>query len=126
MPDETEKIPVKNRDDAKGKFWGSLYRFFDDLLTLDVITMTGEVKLESADISDFDSVFTKLKNSASDLQVVAQSHHEIDYDAMLFIKKELSEDQKEMLKLHQETVKSAQEMRAKVVEVAANAIKTLV
>ena len=104
-------------NETKDKFWTALSTFFTDLVTLDVVTMTGEISLTIDDVSGFENI--------ANLKTVAVSHHEIDYDAAMFIKQNLDDDEKEILKLHLETVKSAQEMRNKVVELATNALKLL-
>jgi cyanate lyase len=112
-------------NETKNKFWNALSTFFTDLITLDVVTMTGEISLTIDDISGFENIIEKLKEKTANLTTVAVSHHEIDYDAAMFIKQNLDDDEKEILKLHLETVKSAQEMRNKVVELATNALKLL-
>lgn len=112
-------------NETKDKFWTALSTFFTDLVTLDVVTMTGDISLTVDDVSGFENIMENLKEKTADLKTVAVSHHEIDYDAAMFIKQNLDDDEKEILKLHLETVKSAQEMRNKVVELATNALKLL-
>ena len=118
-------MPIDSSDkvEATGKFWGAIKTFFEDLATLDVVTMTGDIKLELEDLTRFDDIITKLQSKESDVHTLAVSHHEIDYDAAVFVKNNLSESEKELLEMHVETVKAAQEMRNKVVELAMNALK---
>ena len=59
----------------------------------------------------------------SNLQVVAATHHDIDYDAVQFVK--TGQEAAQLTVLHNETVKTALEMRQKVVGVAFNALKGL-
>jgi hypothetical protein len=118
-------MPIDSSDkvEATSKFWGAIKTFFEDLATLDVVTMTGDIKLEIEDLTRFDDIITKLHSKGSDVHTLAVSHHELDYDAAVFVKNSLSESEKELLEMHMETVKAAQEMRNKVVELAMNALK---
>lgn len=116
-------IESSDKVQATNKFWGAIKTFFEDLATLDVVTMTGEIKLEIDDVTGFENIVAKLKEKGSTVHTLAVSHHEIDYDAAIFVKENLSESEKELLEMHVETVKAAQEMRNKVVELAMNALK---
>jgi hypothetical protein len=123
--DVSTKIPAADKDDAVKQFWGAIKTFFEDLATLDVVTMTGTIGLKVEEISGFKNIIQKLSQTDSVLHTVAVSHHEIDFDAALFVKDNLSDNEKELLKMHLETVKAAQEMRNKVVEMATNALNLL-
>ena len=118
-------MPIDSSDkvEATNKFWGAIKTFFEDLATLDVVTMTGDIKLKIEDVTGFEDILDKLQNNGSNVHALAVSHHEIDYDAAIFVKENLSESEKELLDMHVETVKAAQEMRNKVVELAMNALK---
>lgn len=116
-------VGAADRTQVLEKFWGAIKKFFDDLATLDVVTMSGSIDLKVKNISGFQDILKQLEGTGNNLHTVAVSHHEIDYDAALFVKDNLSDSEKELLKMHMETVKAAQEMRNKVVELATNALK---
>lgn len=119
------KIPAADQEDAVKQFWGTIKTFFGDLATLDVVTMTGTIGLTADKITGFKEIMKELASTGSKLHTVAVSHHEIDFDAALFVKDNLSDSEKELLKMHLETVKAAQEMRNKVVEMITNALHLL-
>jgi len=126
MPNEKpNKIPVSDEGSAKGRFWGAIDMFFNDLATLDVVTMTGNLKLEVKQIKGFQDILGAIEGQSETLWPVAVSHHEIDYDAALFVKDNLSDSEKDLLKTHLETVKAAHDMRDKVVDMAIKALKLL-
>lgn len=115
-------IPESQREESLKQFWGAIKKFFGDLSTLDVVTMSGTINLTVNQIKGFQDILGSLAGGNNNLHTVAVSHHEIDYDAALFVKDNLTESEKELLQMHMETVKTAQEMRNKVVELATNAL----
>jgi len=116
------------RTKAENSFWTTIEKFFTDLTTLDVVTLTGKINLTVANVSNFEDILENLKTTAvSEVKVLAVSHHQIDSDAVMFVKGDLDQvNEKPLLAMHQETVKAAQEMRNKVVEMVANAITGII
>lgn len=111
--------------------------FLKDLLTLDVLTVTGEINvdrtqtqeapenvgLEKVDdedylVFDFDTLIKRQKGKVklkSSLRVIAASHVEIDYDTLHFIAADLSPEEDELVKMHLDTVSTSMEARAAVI-----------
>lgn len=106
--------------------------FISDLVTLDVITITGtlEVKkrtssgnandnsLDGDKIIDFKTLFSRSDGKLvikGDMRVVAATHIEIDKDTFTFVAEDLSEADRELLDMHVESVNAASAARAEIV-----------
>ncbi|MCH6259317.1 hypothetical protein MLD52_22375 [Puniceicoccaceae bacterium K14] len=92
---------------------------FKDIATLDIATVTGEIKLtNAANKTTWESLVTEASNTirSSDLTVVAFTHSQWDCDSVNFVKDDLSPAQQELLKSHQNMVTAAHETRRKAVE----------
>lgn len=115
--------------------------FLKDLLTLDVLTVTGNINVDRTEtkdtsddalenvniekvgeedylVFDFDSLIKRQKGKVklkSSLRVIAASHVEIDYDTLHFIAAGLSPEEDELVKMHLETVSKSMEARAAVI-----------
>lgn len=107
-------------------------KFIKDLVTLDVITVTGKLKLKKDVISgdanddstpdgqviDFDTLFSRKSGKLvidADMEVVAATHIEIDRDTFTYVKKSLSDDDKELLRMHVDSVNAASTARAEII-----------
>jgi hypothetical protein len=92
-----------------------------DIVTLDVVTLTGEVTVKPEDGSqeiDLQELYKTIeKKAAVDgvLELVAFTHVDLDADSINFVKRDLAEEQRALLIAHHEAVKAAQETRAGVV-----------
>ena len=117
--DNTTETPTI--ETVKTNLWGTLTRIFKDMITLDVVTLSGNIELTLTDVKDLETLFAKIEPLQANLDVVAVSHHDVDYDAVQFIRS--GQESSELTTLHNETVKTAMEMRQKVVEMAFNGIK---
>jgi len=106
--------------------------FIQDLVTLDVITVTGDLKIkkdvidgtpdDAADansrVIDFNTLFSRDSGKLvidADMDVVAATHIEIDRDTFTYVKQVLSENDKELLKMHMESVNAASAARAEII-----------
>jgi hypothetical protein len=106
--------------------------FIKDLVTLDVITVTGNLKVKKDVISgttnddsnpdgqviDFDTLFSRSSGKLvidADMEVVAATHIEIDRDTFTFVKQVLSENDKELLRMHMDSVNAASAARADII-----------
>jgi len=105
--------------------------FFSDLITLDVVTVTGDMKVitktkDPGDTSntkpdfiiDFKSLFGRDgKNTTvnGELRVIAATHVEVDKDTLTFVASDLNENERELLDMHLKTVAAASEARANIV-----------
>ncbi|MEM9258287.1 MAG: hypothetical protein AAGA62_01505 [Bacteroidota bacterium] len=106
--------------------------FIEDLVTLDVVTVTGDlrVKTNRTDdgtgeegpleeyIIDFKSLFGRKGGKTTvrgDLKVIAATHIEIDKDTLTFIGDELTEHEQELVSMHLESVTMAMEARAAII-----------
>lgn len=121
-----ETIPAANSSDAVGQFWGTVKKICNDLVTLDVVTVTGTIDLTLAKGTNTEALLTELTSQKAKAKVVASSNHQIDYDAVVFVKESPTPQEIELIKLHMETVKSAQEMRSKVIETIANVVGKII
>ena len=99
-----------------------------DLATIDVVTLTGEIKLEilgtGSDVKiDPTALFEKLQGKVDgSLSVVALTHVEIDMDVTNFGSATPSDA---LFSLHQQSVKNAIEARAAVLDMIKGLIKSL-
>jgi hypothetical protein len=89
-----------------------------DLMTLDVLTLTGTLTLTSkggaATALDPTSFFESLQGQVADgssFTVVALTHKEVDLDAMNFIAKDLTAEEKDLLSAHADLVRTSEEGR---------------
>ena len=106
--------------------------FLKDLLTLDVLTVTGSINVDrkaksdsegfgSTDegfIFDFDRLIKRQDGKVtlnSSLRVVAASHIALDHDTLHFVADDLTAAEQELVKLHIDAVSSASEARAAVI-----------
>lgn len=101
--------------------------FLKDLVTLDVVTVTGkfvlkkEAKTESRrnvqrHIIDFDSMFNKLENGSvetdAEMRILAATRIEIDRDTYHFVSSNLTEADEGLVKMHFDAVTAATEGRS--------------
>ena len=100
--------------------------FLKDLLTLDVVTVTGDFTVKIVDISksktkqdrnsiDFDELFNNIKGkveSEADLRILAASRIQIDRDTYHFVSRDLTEADQALVKMHFEAVSAATEGRS--------------
>ena len=121
-----ETIPAAEPKDAVGQFWGTVKKICSDLATLDVVTVTGSIDLTLAKGKTTEALLTELTSQKAKARVVASSNHQIDYDAVVFVKESPTPQELELIKLHMETVKSAQEMRSKAIETVGNIVSKVI
>jgi len=93
-----------------------------DIVTLDVVTLTGEITIDAAlddnqkiDLQELYKAIEKGASVQGKLDIVAFTHVDLDADAVNFVKRDLTPEQKGLLMAHGESVKAAQETRAGVV-----------
>lgn len=117
-------MAVEETDTLKNR----IKEFVRDTVTLDVLTLTGDISLiadqyDSAKKEfDWDKVFAtaaaKMKVAGeSKIEIVAYTHAEWDLDTVNFVRKELSEGDKDLLAAHNAAVESAQRSRFEAVKV---------
>ena len=126
LPKKSGDIEPAKKEDAIEQFWGAVKRIFTDLVTLDVVTVTGSIELSAGKSGHIEEIMKDLKTSKGTVKLIASSNHQIDHDAIMFIKESPTPQEAELIKLHMETVKSAQEMRSKAIESVGNMIGKLV
>ena len=92
-----------------------------DVTTLDVVTLTGEITVDSA-VENKKISLKKLYGEVESqtavkgkLDVVAFTHIDLDADAINFVNKDLTEEKKALVAAHNESVRAAQETRAGIV-----------
>ncbi len=94
----------------------------EDIATLNVVTTTGDIILTtgSADINtNWEDLAKKVteKIKIANIEVVACTHSEWDCDNFTHVKKNLTDAEKLLVETHNETVKSAHELRREAVRV---------
>ena len=105
--------------------------FINDLVTLDVITVTGDLSVQTRKktdgasddpqeefVIDFRTLFGRKDGKTTvrgDLKVVAATHIEVDRDSLTFIGDNLSDRQMELVEMHMKTVATSLEARAAIV-----------
>lgn len=89
-----------------------------DLTTLDVTTLSGDVnQVINSQTGKFDLKYAmdELTKTDSKLRgkvyIVATTHIDVDQDSVNFVKNNLSDDEKSLVKAHLEAIKAAQEAR---------------
>ena len=108
--------------------------FVNDVTTLDVLTLSGNIELVAEQYSaaekkfDWDTLFTNVvaKMKATDeskLTVVAYTHAEWDMDSVNFVRQELTEGDKQLVEAHQAAVEAAQKSRFEAVKIVAGLLK---
>lgn len=92
-----------------------------DILSLDVVTLTGNITITSGvkdnkiDLQELYKAVEAAASTAATIDLIAFTHVELDADSVNFVKKDLTPEQKGLLAAHAEAVKSAQETRAGIV-----------
>jgi len=105
--------------------------FLKDLITLDVITVSGSIAITSKDIDrrenddeqpqsiiDFDEMFKRIQGKVtteSNLKIIAATRINIDKDTYNFVAEDLGEAGKELAELHFQSVDMASKARAEIV-----------
>jgi hypothetical protein len=116
-------------------FWTKIGNFVENVATLDVVTLTGDITLQidgdgqqggggqaagqptNPDDTSWKEIITKAKAAApQQVQPVAISHFEFDQDAVLYVKEDAVQNHKELLDLHNQTVATAQKVRSEFVQ----------
>lgn len=116
---------------TKGSLKQKIADFVEDIATLDVLTLTGEIKLLGADetkpVGELKDLFQNVVKNMSaaktnELQVVAYTHVEFDYDTVLYADKNASAA---LLEAHKDAVESAQTGRSEAVKTATEIVKSI-
>lgn len=100
----------------------------DDLTTLDVVTLTGTVKIAQQQTGKIDlkALYQELSGAASsatsDIEVVAFTHIDFDTDTVNFVKTGAGEGDRALLEAHQAMVKTSQDTRASVIKMVKDVI----
>lgn len=111
------------------EFKEEIKKVVDDLITLDVITLTGKAPVDFAKLSDPKKGISDLcsalaANFATNatnppdkkVEFVAMTHLELDADAMMYVKEAPNENDKALITAHNEAVKAAMEARRGMLE----------
>ena len=126
------------------ELWNKLKNAMTDIATLDVVTASGVIDIKKAlddnNNVDFTGLMDAIKaggapaapatpgkessvSGTADLSILAISHLELDCDAFMFVKGNLSESEQSLVSAHAEMVKAAQETRYGVVKMAIELFK---
>jgi hypothetical protein len=104
---------------AKTNLGEKIKAFIDDVATLDVVTLTGDISVELKKIKfdDLDNlteeVITALKASKDNVRYMAFSHYEFDCDSVSYFNENCPET---LLKAHSDTAASALDARRSMVK----------
>lgn len=104
----------------------SLRDFIEDMATLDVVTLTGNLTLKVSDLQSegegnkkpikFAGIMQQLEGNVlkkgSTISALAATHVSIDKDTVTFVKEDLTPQEAVYLEFHNETVKAAGIARA--------------
>ncbi len=118
------------KDADKDTLAARITEFVADVVTLDVITLTGDIKLVNKTVTydeakkklNWNDLFRKVAegmqpDSANKLEVVAYTHAEWDLDSVNFVKKDLSDSEKDLIAAHHSAVEAAQKSRFEAVRI---------
>ena len=89
-----------------------------DLATLEVVTLTGDIKSlisEKGEIP-WDTLIKKSKAAQGSIQLVAATHTKIDSDTVQFVTSSTLENMDYLIRIHEAAVQSARENRQAVIE----------
>ena len=99
-----------------------------DFTTLEVTTITGEINRIANDKGQFDSegLVKTINNPNGDinqnLQIVAHTRIDFDNDTILFVKSDLNDAEKELFKLHNESIENAKKSRQEMIKFMSDVI----
>lgn len=92
-------------------------RWTEDVVSLDVVTLTGSISISTATGDDginLAKLYEEIGNKAKvegNLEVVAFTHIDLDKDAINYVKSGLSEAEQPMIEAHNAMVDTAQKAR---------------
>jgi hypothetical protein len=96
----------------------------EDVLTLDVVTLTGEISIEKVQVEQdgkkrfrLEDIYEMIQNPEmkANLKVVALTHRGLDRDVATVFGSDLSEAERALLATHKEMYAAAEEARAAIV-----------
>lgn len=129
MPEDTIN-PDTSPATQKTTLLGHIATFVRDVTALDVVTLTGNLKLVDPGTvydstkRDFDwnEFFKKVTegmkpSQTNELEIVAYTHADLDLDTAMFVKRTLSDTDKALLAAHNTAVESAQKSRFEAVRI---------
>lgn len=117
---------MEGQEKLQKGFTGLLSKIGDviaDAAALDVTTFTGDFTYQAnsiinngADKAEISNVLRKMAlKSQTDIQLVAHTSVKIDADVSTIVKKNLTETDRELLKLHQEMITASREARRSII-----------
>lgn len=116
-----------NNEEKKLSVGDKLTKIFNDVTTLDVTTLTGNITIEDFNIQkdedgkiNFKEIANSISNGLttedSNIELVATTHIDFDNDVVQFVKKGLQENETALINLHTNMVKNSAEARSAMVE----------
>ena len=125
-----------SKEDATNSLKSKIAGFINDTVTLDVITLSGSIKLvtdaeatpaNEQDIFEWDKIFekvaTELKaDNSTEVEIVAYTHAEWDQDSVNYVARQADV---KLVEAHGKTVAAAHEARMNAVKAAVEAVEKL-
>jgi hypothetical protein len=120
--------------DTKKTLTSKISDFVNDVATLDVLTLTGDIAFVANEYDKteksfkWDAIFEQMAAqmqpaAANKLEVVAYTHAEWDLDSVNFVRKDPSESDKILIEAHNQAVSAAQKSRFEAVKLVAEIVK---
>lgn len=114
-------------------------KFLDDVVSLDVVTLSGDITLKNADTRpatnqeealNWSEIFKKITSGMvatddSKLEVVAYTRAEWDCDSINYVKKGASDAELRLIENHQRAVEAAHRSRYEALQFISKAVSTL-
>jgi hypothetical protein len=111
--------------------------FVEDVATLDVLTVTGDISLVAAPGTpgapagptlNWDDLFANITSEMrvaqnNKLTVIAYTHVKFDLDSVYYVAANLTDEQKTLVDKHRLAVESAQKLRLEALKTAADIVK---
>lgn len=128
----TTEINEKERlQTGFGKLLSNIGDMIEDAASLEVSTFTGDFSYKTSELVNNDVNKVKINNvlkhmtlnGSVDLKLVAYTNVKIDSDVTTIVKSSLSQDDSELLKLHQEMITSSKESRKAVISMVSDLVK---
>ncbi|MFN8397051.1 MAG: hypothetical protein U0176_20675 [Bacteroidia bacterium] len=140
MPDNTNSNATDGTvKDAFKNLWDGLKKVAGDLTTLEVVTVSGEMKMavtnpstdakdkEKWNLKNSDAILNIIANppanASGSLYLVAYTRIDFDHDTVNFVNANPTEEDKRLYTLHVESIKAAQEARAAFINMLAGVFK---
>jgi hypothetical protein len=130
---------MATKDEVNQQLGDRLKNFLNDVVTLDVLTLSGNITLDNTvatpaagkgEALNWDNLFQKITSGmtadpANKLEVIAYTHAQWDCDSVNYVKAGASASEQALIENHGKTVEAAHRSRFEALKFVGNAIASL-